>query len=106
MKFCDKCESMLIPKKEGKKTVFACNSCGWVSSRKEKIVISEKAEDPKKALIEVVDKNVDILPKIDQECDKCNHKKAYFWLVQTRAADEAETRFFKCVKCNHTWREY
>ena len=27
----------------------------------------------KKALIEVVDKNVDILPKVDQECDKCNN---------------------------------
>ncbi len=106
MKFCDKCESMLIPKMEDKKTVFACNSCGWVSSRKENIVISEKSENSKKALIEVVDKNVDILPKVDQECDKCNNKKAYFWLVQTRAADEAETRFFKCVKCNHTWREY
>ncbi|MEK6933005.1 MAG: transcription factor S, partial [Nanoarchaeota archaeon] len=25
---------------------------------------------------------------------------------QTRAADEAETRFFKCTKCKHTIREY
>jgi len=44
MKFCDKCESMLIPKKEDNKTVFACNSCGWVSSKKENIVISEKCD--------------------------------------------------------------
>ena len=23
-----------------------------------------------------------------------------------RATDEAETQFYRCVKCNHTWREY
>jgi DNA-directed RNA polymerase subunit M len=31
---------------------------------------------------------------------------AYFWTQQTRGADEPETRFFKCTKCSHTWREY
>ncbi|MBI2112883.1 transcription factor S, partial [Candidatus Woesearchaeota archaeon] len=25
---------------------------------------------------------------------------------QTRGADEPETRFFRCTKCNYTWREY
>jgi len=45
-------------------------------------------------------------PKTNEECPKCKHKEAYYWLVQTRAADEAATRFFKCVKCMHTWRAY
>ncbi|MBS3171381.1 hypothetical protein J4449_02085 [Candidatus Woesearchaeota archaeon] len=35
-----------------------------------------------------------------------NVQSASNWLVQTRAADEAATRFFKCVKCMHTWRAY
>ncbi len=106
MKFCDKCGAMLVPKKEERKTVFMCNSCGKVSNKREKIIITEKTGDGKKSLVDVVDKKVDVLPKIDQDCSKCNNGKAYFWLVQTRAGDEAETRFFKCVKCNHTWREY
>jgi DNA-directed RNA polymerase subunit M len=106
MKFCEKCSTMMLPKKEGKKTVFSCNSCGFVSNKKEKIVLSEKTGDGKKFLVEVVDKKANILPKIDEECPKCAHSKSFFWLVQTRAGDEAETRFFKCVKCNHTWREY
>ncbi|RLG67435.1 MAG: transcription factor S, partial [Methanobacteriota archaeon] len=33
-------------------------------------------------------------------------KDAYFLPVQTRAGDEAETRFFECVKCKHRWRAY
>ncbi|GAI81579.1 unnamed protein product, partial [marine sediment metagenome] len=34
------------------------------------------------------------------------NEKAYFWSVQTRSGDEAETKFFKCTKCEFTWREY
>jgi len=27
-------------------------------------------------------------------------------MIQTRAADEPPTRFYRCTKCGHTWREY
>ncbi|MCJ2562923.1 MAG: transcription factor S, partial [Candidatus Thermoplasmatota archaeon] len=27
-------------------------------------------------------------------------------LRQTRAADEPETRIYRCTKCSHTWREF
>ena len=40
------------------------------------------------------------------ECPKCGHRTAYFWLVQTRAGDEPETKFLRCEKCGHTWRDY
>ena len=46
------------------------------------------------------------MPLTDEECPKCKHGKAYYWLVQTRAGDEPETRFFRCEKCKHTWRDY
>ena len=39
-------------------------------------------------------------------CEKCGNKAAYYWTQQTRGADEPETRFFKCTKCEYTWREY
>ena len=47
-----------------------------------------------------------VLPKVLEKCKKCGNPQAYFWTVQTRSGDEAETKFFKCVKCTHTWREY
>ncbi|MDD2936443.1 MAG: transcription factor S, partial [Candidatus Methanomethylophilaceae archaeon] len=36
----------------------------------------------------------------------CAHTEAYFVLRQPRAADEPETRIYRCCKCNHFWREY
>jgi len=59
-----------------------------------------------KEKIEVIDKKIEILPKVEQECPKCKNAHAYFWLLQTRSADEAETTFYKCTKCNYTWRTY
>ena len=56
--------------------------------------------------IAVVEKKVETLPKTKEECPKCKHPEAYYWLLQTRAADEAATRFFRCAKCNYTWRVY
>ena len=42
--------------------------------------------------------------KID--CEKCHGKEGVWWSFQTRSADEPETRFYKCTKCNYTWRDY
>ena len=46
------------------------------------------------------------LPTTRAKCPKCGHQTAFWWLQQTRAADEATTRFHRCAKCGHTWREY
>ena len=46
------------------------------------------------------------MPIVNEKCKKCGNEKAYFWTVQTRASDESETKFFKCVKCGETKREY
>ena len=38
--------------------------------------------------MEVVDKEIYILPETEEECSKCGHLKAYYWTIQTRAGDE------------------
>ncbi len=106
MMFCEKCGTILLPKKEERKISLACPSCGLVSKKRETLVLKEKVQPLKKDQIEVVDKKVETLPKIKEQCPKCGHSDAYYWLVQTRAGDEAETRFFRCAKCNHVWRAY
>jgi DNA-directed RNA polymerase subunit M len=68
------------------------------------IKLGEKTELVKK--VEIIDKTIETLPKTESKCPKCNHNKAYYWLAQTRSADEAETQFFRCVKCSHQWRQY
>ena len=65
----------------------------------------EKSE--KKKEIEVVDEE-DQGRSVDKsiECPECGNKGVYWWLQQTRAGDEPETKFLKCKACSHTWRDY
>jgi transcription factor S len=96
MMFCPKCGSLMIS--------IECK-CGF-KSKEENIVIKENVKS-EKMKIDIVDGQEDsMLPETDAECPKCGHKKAVFWMVQTRAGDEPETKFLKCKKCNHTWRDY
>ena len=101
--FCPKCGSILRPKDKAGKKVLYC-SCGFSKSPEgESSEIKEKVETCRK--VEIME-NVEVYPKIKIKCDKCGNDVAFYWTQQTRGADEPETRFFRCAKCNHTWREY
>ncbi len=63
-------------------------------------------EPKKKKEIEVIDSTEQTLPTTDETCPECGNETAYWWLQQTRAGDEPETKFLKCTKCDHTWRDY
>lgn len=102
MKFCVHCGGLLLPGKVGKKKLV-CTNCGKKANIVSSVVIKEKVNENKER-IEVVDKDIDVNPKVEIECPKCGNMKARFCTLQTRAADEAETRFYKCVKCGHRWR--
>ena len=105
MKFCPKCGSILMPKKSSGKYVYSC-SCGYSAPVDE--AESLKEEVTTKEDIEVIDEENDVEanPLVDVVCPKCSHIKAHFWLEQTRSGDESETKFFKCEKCKHRWRDY
>ncbi len=96
--FCPKCKSLMYPK-NGK---LVCKRCGFVKEIEKIPVIREKSMETE---IKILEGN-DTLPKIRIECPKCHHNEAYWRLRQTRAADEPETRIYRCIKCGHTWREY
>lgn len=107
MMFCDKCGSVLIPKKNRLgKQILACTQCNFVSKKRENLILRERLQISEKDTIAVVKHRVETLPKIAEPCKRCSNKEAFYWTVQTRASDEAETRFYKCTKCNHTWRSY
>jgi len=110
MEFCKKCGTLMVPQKKGSKTVLICRKCGTTKGGKidsRMFKIKTKRKNEKKEVV-VVDKKskLDVLPKTRACCPKCSHNEAFWWMQQTRAADEAPTRFYKCVKCSHTWREY
>ncbi len=100
MEFCPKCGAILIEKRKN----MGCPRCSYSAKGKLKIRSSEKIS--KKQGVAVVKKDEGVLPKVTENCKKCGNNEAFFWTVQTRASDEAETKFFKCVKCSFTWRDY
>ncbi len=103
MLFCPKCSSLLKTKQVNNKPVSYC-SCGYSSQVKKETSFKEKVKEEKK--IEIVEEGDSLHPLTDQDCPKCGHKKAFYWLAQTRAGDEPETKFYKCEECKHTWRDY
>jgi DNA-directed RNA polymerase subunit M len=103
MMFCPKCGSLLKTKQQKNKAVQYC-ACGYSSEMKEVNTIKEKISK-KDEIIEVVETH-EVNPLTEEDCPKCGHGKAHWWTQQTRSGDEADTKFFKCEKCKHTWRDY
>lgn len=101
MEFCPKCGCVLVEKNKS----FSCARCNYKAKSKVKIEATEKIGTKPEIGI-ITDKETDVFPVTNANCPKCQHKEAYFWTSQTRSGDEAETRFFRCTKCKHTWREY
>jgi|SRR5919107_2017059 DNA-directed RNA polymerase subunit M/transcription elongation factor TFIIS len=67
------------------------NQQPWASPSDIRIIESDKVPEPDPITDSV-------------ECPKCGNKQAFWWIVQTDSADEPSTQFFRCTKCNHTWR--
>lgn len=102
MMFCPKCGSILTQRKDKNKTFIGC-TCGYIL--KGNVEVKEEVKSKEENIV-VVDANDETLPVTDFECEKCGNDQAYFWMVQTRAGDEPETKFYKCTKCAHTIRDY
>lgn len=99
--FCPECHSMMFPING----VYTCRKCSkQVEIDKGKAqTFSEKNKDNEMAVINDSDA---ALPKTKIICPQCSHNEAFFSIRQTRAADEPETRFYRCCKCNYNWRVY
>lgn len=112
MEFCPKCGTRLVPTPKGKrriKVLLSCPRCGYEKTTKEKIVATsllfERSPQKQIAVIGKEEQKFHTMPKTKAECPKCGHNEAYWWIVQTRGSDESPTQFYRCTKCNYTWRE-
>ncbi|GIU72602.1 MAG: DNA-directed RNA polymerase subunit M [Candidatus Nitrosocaldaceae archaeon] len=108
MRFCPKCGTRLKNKydEESKQAVLTCTKCGYAEEgvNKKSEVISR--DEPSIKIVGDEGENIETMPTIKIECPKCGHDTAVWWMLQTRSADEPTTQFYRCVKCNHTWRHY
>ncbi len=85
---------------------MACARCGHEREVKKSDSLKVVEHSKKKETVLVLEEEVSTLPVTRAECPECGNLEAQWWLLQTRRADEPETRFFRCVSCKHTWREY
>jgi len=111
VEFCPKCGSLLVPRRTDNKNTLVCPKCGFSKSAESvRYVLSQDIKHHEREKTLVIEKGEDVraLPKIKGmvTCPKCGHDEAYYWMIQTRRADEPPTRFYRCTKCGHVWREY
>ncbi len=78
--------------------------------KEEDVELKSQAKKLKKKLVEEAPSEEESMSEMEFEkgvqCPKCKEEKIISWTEQTRASDEPPTRFYKCVNCNYTWREY
>ena len=107
MEFCKKCNSLMLPEKKGNEIYLKCTKCNYreklEASKSKTLKLTKKLETKK--IITIENENIP-LPTTEKVCPNCGHTQAFYFLQQTRAADEPPTQFFKCKKCGHIWREY
>lgn len=113
VEFCPNCGTRLVlkHKKDSKEIFLSCSKCGYERQAETPIlslsrrVVEIKPEDHI-VVIGEKEQKLKTLPVVTVECPKCGNNFAYVWQVQTRGADESSTQFFRCTKCNYTFREY
>ncbi|MEB3780258.1 MAG: transcription factor S [Desulfurococcales archaeon] len=113
LRFCPRCGGILYPRVRGGVKQLFCPRCGYEenmmdpgdvykmktrvehSPRERMIIVSDQDPPPTASIV-----------KGEMRCPKCGHDELLFWMMQTRAADEPPTRFYRCRRCGYTWREY
>ncbi|MBD3193109.1 MAG: transcription factor S [Candidatus Heimdallarchaeota archaeon] len=110
MEFCEKCGTMLEARRKDGKTILFCSKCETeknLSKEKQTLKKKIKHSDKEKTIIIENPDELKTMPTKKMHCPKCGKTvEAQYWTVQTRSGDEAPTRFYRCTKCKHTWREY
>jgi DNA-directed RNA polymerase subunit M len=84
---------------------FRCKKCGHTEEPSEEIKFCTKLVNKDIVIIDEPDQ-IRTLPTVSAKCPECGNDIAEWWLRQLRSADESETRFYRCIACKYTWREY
>ncbi|MET1159702.1 MAG: transcription factor S [Thermoprotei archaeon] len=111
-RFCPRCGGIMKPENRNGSVYLVCIRCGYsIKAGNEDLraykISTKIRHSEKEKLVVISEEDVSGLPVTREvTCPKCGYNEAYYWMIQTRAADEPPTRFYKCKRCGYTWREY
>jgi DNA-directed RNA polymerase subunit M len=108
MKFCPECGKLLTPLKKKGQIVYMCSNCKKTFEERAEVPVrvGRKTQDDPLIIDHSHTSEGEGMPKTKVVCPKCGNLEAFWWMQQTRSADEATTRFFRCTRCGNVWREY
>lgn len=106
LEFCPKCESLLVPEKDGNKSILRCHHCNFSKDSSNSLVGKEKVfhEDPKDNFEGKISSQENEFATYDHKCQKCSYDKAEVIDIGSFYSDEDDVIFLKCGKCGWTER--
>jgi len=112
MDFCPNCETKMIPlKKKKARTVtliLSCPKCGKKMKYTRPNSNINLVQNHLRENLVIVGKKEQRLrtsPTFIIACPKCGNKKAYAWMVHLGSLEQSSTQFFRCTRCNYTFRD-
>ena len=113
--FCEVCGELLDFEIINSKSV-KCQKCGGetpLENIKNHFIESEEKFEFSKEWMNKLKNKEDQLRKeqkvkkaiIDETCPKCGYGKLYYYVKQTRSADEGSTVFYECKKCKFKFNQ-
>ena len=112
MDYCPDCETKMIHLKK-KQTltvtlILVCPKCGHEkkSTRPNSYATMVKSH-PRENLVIIGKKEqrYRTVPKFVIDCPKCGNNRAYGWIVHLGSLEQSSTQFYRCTKCNYTYRD-
>jgi DNA-directed RNA polymerase subunit M len=110
--FCPDCKTRMMPlKKKHARTVTLILSCPKCGNEKKytrpssPITTDRNLPTENLVIIGKKEQQLRTTPKFIIDCPKCGNKRAYGWMVHLGRLEQSSTQFYRCTKCNYTFRD-
>eukprot|EP00170_Pyropia_yezoensis_P005322 contig_21606_g5336 len=116
MLFCPACANLLLLERSpgihgdgdtSGSLRFFCRTCAYIHGVGDRRLTKSVSRLPRKVVDDVLggEDAWALADKTETVCPKCGGPEAFFFQMQTRSADEPMSTFYRCVACQHQWKE-